>query len=42
MITVRGIDRAGKIQESQTLLGKLFRSFPDGAKGLHSVNVNVK
>ncbi len=41
-ITVRGIDRAGKVQESSSLLGKLFRSFPDGAKGLHSVNVRVK
>ena len=41
VITVRGIDREGKIQESQSLLGKLFGSFPDGAKGLHSVNVRV-
>lgn len=42
VITVRGIDRAGKVQESASLIGKLFRSFPDGAKGLHSVNVKVK
>ena len=41
-IAVRGTDRAGKIQESPTLFGKLFRSFPDGAKGLHSINVKVK
>jgi DMSO/TMAO reductase YedYZ molybdopterin-dependent catalytic subunit len=41
-ITVRGIDRSGKIQESPSLFGKLFGSFPDGAKGLHSVNVRVK
>ena len=40
-ITVRAVDRSGKLQESGSLLGKLFRSFPDGAKGLHSVNVNV-
>jgi len=42
VITVRGVDRAGKVQESASLIGKLFRSFPDGAKGLHSVNVKVK
>jgi DMSO/TMAO reductase YedYZ molybdopterin-dependent catalytic subunit len=37
-ITVRGIDKAGKVQES----GSLFsRSFPDGAKGYHSVDVKV-
>jgi DMSO/TMAO reductase YedYZ molybdopterin-dependent catalytic subunit len=41
-ITVRGIDRAGKVQESQSLLGRLLRSFPDGAIGLHSVNVKVR
>ncbi|MGO9614104.1 MAG: molybdopterin-dependent oxidoreductase [Dissulfurispiraceae bacterium] len=41
-ITVRGIDKAGKIQESASLLGKLFRSFPDGASGLHSVKVTVR
>jgi len=41
-ITVRGIDREGKVQESPSLLGTLFRSFPDGAKGLHSVSVDVK
>ena len=41
-ISVRGIDRTGKIQESSSLLGKIFRSFPDGAKGLHSVNVKVR
>ncbi len=41
-ITVRGIDRAGKVQESPTLLGKVFGSFPDGAKGLHSVDAKVQ
>ncbi len=41
-ITVRGIDRSGKVQESASLIGRLFGSFPDGAKGLHSVNVKVR
>jgi DMSO/TMAO reductase YedYZ molybdopterin-dependent catalytic subunit len=37
-ITVRGIDKAGKVQES----GSLFaRSYPNGAKGYHSVDVKV-
>jgi len=40
-ITVRGIDRAGEVQESPSFIGKLLGSFPDGAKGLHSVNVKV-
>ncbi len=40
-ITVRGIDRAGKVQESPSLLGRLFGTFPDGARGFHSVNVRV-
>jgi hypothetical protein len=40
-ITVRGIDRAGKVQESPSFLGRLFGTFPDGAKGLHSVSVKV-
>lgn len=40
-IKVRGIDRSGKVQESGSLLGKLLKTFPDGAKGLHSVKVKV-
>lgn len=37
-IKVRGIDKAGKVQES----GRLFaRSYPGGAKGIHSVDVKV-
>jgi DMSO/TMAO reductase YedYZ molybdopterin-dependent catalytic subunit len=40
-IIVRGIDRSGKVQESPSLFGKLFGTFPDGAKGLHSVDVRV-
>lgn len=40
-ITVRGFDRDGKVQESASLIGKLLGTFPDGAKGLHTVNVKV-
>jgi DMSO/TMAO reductase YedYZ molybdopterin-dependent catalytic subunit len=40
-ITVRGVDRSGRTQESASLFGKLLRSFPDGSKGLHSVDVQV-
>jgi DMSO/TMAO reductase YedYZ molybdopterin-dependent catalytic subunit len=41
-IKVRGIDRKGNIQESASLIGRLFgRTFPDGAKGLHSIEVEV-
>ena len=42
-IKVRGFDQSGKVQESEALKGHLFRSstFPDGAKGIHSVSVTV-
>ena len=40
-ISVRGIDRSGKVQESGSLIGSVFGTFPDGAKGLHSVNVRI-
>jgi hypothetical protein len=42
-IKVRGFDRTGKAQGSEAEKGSLFRSsaFPDGAKGIHSVNVTV-
>ena len=40
-ITVRGIDRSGNVQESPSLFGRLLRSFPNGAKGFHSVDVRV-
>lgn len=40
-ITVRGIDRSGKVQESPSLFGKVLGTFPSGAKGLHSMNVRV-
>lgn len=37
-IKVRGTDKSGKVQES----GSLFaRTFPDGARGIHSVSVRV-
>jgi hypothetical protein len=43
-IKVRGFDRSGKVQESQTLRGSFFRSraFPDGAQGIHSLDVTVR
>ena len=40
-IMVRGIDQKGNPQESGSLLGKVLRTFPDGAKGYHSVDVIV-
>jgi DMSO/TMAO reductase YedYZ molybdopterin-dependent catalytic subunit len=43
-IKVRGFDRSGKMQESHPLRGSFFRSsaFPDGARGIHSVDVTVE
>jgi len=40
-ITVRGIDRKGNLQEPGSFFGKVLRSYPDGAKGYHSVDVIV-
>jgi DMSO/TMAO reductase YedYZ molybdopterin-dependent catalytic subunit len=40
-ITVRAFDEDGKVQESKSLFGSLLGSFPDGAKGLHSVEVRA-
>ncbi|HTZ17522.1 MAG TPA: molybdopterin-dependent oxidoreductase [Dissulfurispiraceae bacterium] len=40
-LKVRGIDKAGKIQESGSLLRLITRSYPDGARGLHSLDVKV-
>src|SRR3990172_2664588 len=41
-IKIRGIDRAGKIQESASLIGDIFSTtYPDGAKGQHAVDVLV-
>jgi hypothetical protein len=41
-IQVRGIDRSGEIQESASLLARLEGSFPDGATGIHSVDVTTR
>jgi hypothetical protein len=36
------IDCQGKVQESSSLIGKLFgRTFPDGAKGYHSIDISA-
>ena len=40
-IQVRGIDRAGRVQESAGLLGSITGSFPSGAKGIHESDVTV-
>ncbi len=41
-LKVRGFDRSGKVQESPSLFGRITGSFPDGAKGIQTVNVTVK
>jgi DMSO/TMAO reductase YedYZ molybdopterin-dependent catalytic subunit len=43
-IKVRGFDRTGKVQGTEAQKGSFFRSraFPDGAQGIHSVNVTVQ
>ncbi len=40
-LTVRAFDRSGNVQESKPLLEEFLRTFPAGAKGLHSVEVRV-
>ncbi len=40
-LKVRGRDRAGYLQEAGSLLRLVTRSYPDGARGLHSVDVRV-
>jgi DMSO/TMAO reductase YedYZ molybdopterin-dependent catalytic subunit len=41
-LKVRGIDRSGKIQESGSLVGRLFgRTFPDGARGIQTIGVRI-
>ena len=40
-LKVRGIDRSGKVQESASLLGRITGSYPDGARGIHAVDVTV-
>jgi hypothetical protein len=42
-IKVRGYDRSGKVQESGSLIGRLFgRAFPDAARGLQTIGVAIK
>jgi hypothetical protein len=42
-IKVRGIDRSGKVQESGSLIARLFgRTFPDGARGIQEIDVTVE
>lgn len=41
-IKVRGIDREGKIQEQGSFFRRFTSSFPDGAKGYHTITVKVK
>jgi DMSO/TMAO reductase YedYZ molybdopterin-dependent catalytic subunit len=41
-LKVRAFDREGKMQESSSLLGRVFgTTFPNGAKGIDSVDVTV-
>jgi DMSO/TMAO reductase YedYZ molybdopterin-dependent catalytic subunit len=41
-LKVRGFDRQGKVQESASLFAKILGTFPDGARGLESVDVEVR
>ncbi len=41
-LKVRAYDHAGKVQESGGFLSAITRSFPDGSRGIHSVDVTVK
>ena len=42
-IRVRAYDRSGKVQESGSLLGRLLGgTYPDGARGIESIEVTVK
>ena len=41
-IRVRAFDRSGKVQESASLLGRVFSTtYPDGARGIQSIEVSV-
>jgi DMSO/TMAO reductase YedYZ molybdopterin-dependent catalytic subunit len=40
-LKVRGIDRIGKMQESGSIFSVITRSYPNGSRGLHSVDVRV-
>ncbi|MEJ2695175.1 MAG: molybdopterin-dependent oxidoreductase [Candidatus Sulfobium sp.] len=41
-LKVRAFDRHGKMQESASLFAKILGTFPDGAKGIDSVDVEVR
>jgi hypothetical protein len=41
-IRVRAYDRSGKRQESTSLLGHILRTYPDGARGMEAIHVDVK
>ncbi|MGO9378571.1 MAG: molybdopterin-dependent oxidoreductase [Dissulfurispiraceae bacterium] len=40
-LKVRGIDKAGQLQESGSIFSIITRSYPDGSRGIHSVDVRV-
>jgi DMSO/TMAO reductase YedYZ molybdopterin-dependent catalytic subunit len=40
-IRVRAYDRSGKVQESPSLLGSVLGTYPDGAKGIHTIHVQT-
>lgn len=40
-LRVRAFDRQGRAQVSSSLLGKVLGSYPDGARGIHSLKVDV-
>lgn len=43
ILRVRAVDRHGNVQESGSLLGRLFgSSFPDGARGIQAIDAEVK
>jgi DMSO/TMAO reductase YedYZ molybdopterin-dependent catalytic subunit len=42
-IKVRGIDQSGKVRESGSLIARLFgRTFPDGARGIQTIEATVE
>ena len=41
-LKVRGFDRQGRVQESASLFARIIGTFPNGAKGIESVDVNVR
>jgi DMSO/TMAO reductase YedYZ molybdopterin-dependent catalytic subunit len=40
-IRVRAYDRSGNMQESPSLFGRVLGTYPDGAKGLHSIDIHT-